>query len=138
MTSCNGQIKPKTQKENDPSQIGQTKVPQPKGANKEVRIIASIEDNDGNLWFGSIGEGLFKYDGKIFVHFGMEQGLNSNFIYSILQDKTGNIWVGTNKGINRFEGSKFVSIPIILIARIHLTSTIVIILAHLLRIQCGV
>ena len=112
LTSCYGQVKPKTQKENDPSQIGQTNLPQPKGANKEVRLIASIEDNDGNLWFGSIGEGLFKYDGKIFVHFGMEQGLNSNFIYSILQDKTGNIWVGTNKGINRFEGSKFVSIPI--------------------------
>jgi ligand-binding sensor domain-containing protein len=74
----------------------------------------SIEDADGNLWFGSYGEGLYKYDGKLFVHFGMEQGLNSNTIYSIIQDKTGNIWVGTNKGLNRFDGIKFVSIPIVL------------------------
>lgn len=114
LTSCNGQVKPIMQKENDDSQIGQAKIPLQKGANKDVRIVASLEDTDGNLWFGSVGEGLFKYDGKLFVHFGMEQGLNSNFIYSILQDKTGKIWVGTNKGLNRFEGSKFVSIPIVL------------------------
>lgn len=102
------------QNKNDTSQIGQAKLPLPKGANKDVRIFTSIEDTDGNLWFGSVGEGLYKYDGKLFVHFGMEQGLNSNTIYSILQDKTGNIWVGSNKGLNRFDGNKFVSIPIVL------------------------
>jgi ligand-binding sensor domain-containing protein len=114
LTSCNGQVKPKTQKENEDAQIGQTKIPMPIGANKDVPIVASIEDSDGNLWFGSVGEGLFKYDGKTFVHFGMEQGLNSNFIYSILQDKTGKIWVGTNKGLNRFDRNKCLSIPIVL------------------------
>ncbi|NTW33469.1 MAG: hypothetical protein HGB12_12745, partial [Bacteroidetes bacterium] len=56
----------------------------------------SIEDADGNLWFGSNGEGLYKYDGKLFVHFGMEQGLSSNTIYSILQDNTGNYYVYGN------------------------------------------
>ncbi len=114
LTSCNGQVKPITQKENNASQIGQAKIPLPNGANKDVRIVVSMEDKDGNLWFGSVGEGLFKYDGKLFVHFGMEQGLSSNAIYSILQDKTGKIWVGTNKGLNHFDGNKFVSIPIIL------------------------
>jgi ligand-binding sensor domain-containing protein len=114
LTSCNGQVKPTTQKEKDTLQIGQAKIPLPKGANKDVRIGTSMEDTEGNLWFGSLGEGLFKYDGKLFVHFGMEQGLNSNFIYSILQDKTGKIWVGTNKGLNRFDGNKLVSIPIVL------------------------
>jgi ligand-binding sensor domain-containing protein len=114
LTSCNGQVKPITQKENDTSLIGQAKIPLPKGANKYVSIVTSIEGTDGNLWFGSYGEGLYKYNGKIFVHFGMEQGLNSNSIYSILQDKAGIVWVGTNKGLNRFDGNKFVSIPIVL------------------------
>lgn len=98
LTSCNGQVK----------------IPEPKGIYKDATIGTSIEDSEGNLWFGSNGEGLYKYDGKRFVHFGMEQGLNSNIIYSILQDKTGNIWVGSNKGLNRFDGNKFKSLPIVL------------------------
>jgi len=112
-TSCKGQVKPVIQNKKDTLQIEQARIPQPKGANKDVRIVAGMEDTKGNLWFGSIGEGLYKYDGKLFVHFGMEEGLNSNSIYSILQDKTGNIWVGTNRGINRLEGNKFVSIPVV-------------------------
>jgi len=112
LTSCNGQVKPIVQ--NDMTSIGSDKIPFPKGENKDVRIVSGIEDVDGNLWFGSIGEGLYKYDGKSFVHFGMEQGLNSNAIYSIHQDKAGNVWVGTNKELNRFDGNKFESIPIVL------------------------
>lgn len=109
-TSCNGQIRPTPSS----SQLVQAKISLPKGKNMDVRIVTGIEDKDGNLWFGSIGEGLFKYDGKLFVHFGMEQGLNSDNIYSILQDKNGTIWVGTNKGLNCFDRNKFVSIPIVL------------------------
>ncbi len=112
LTSCNGQVTPIIQ--NAKALTNQEKIPPPKGANKDARIVASIEDAAGNLWFGSIGEGLFKYDGKSFVHFGMEQGLNSNSIYSILQDKSGIVWVGTNNGLNRFNGNRFVSIPIVL------------------------
>lgn len=113
-TSCNGQVKPIVQKENETTLIGKAKIPKPSVTNSNINFSYSIEDTDGNLWFGSIGEGLYKFDGRVFVHFGIEQGLNSNFIYSILQDKLGNIWVGTNKGLNRFEGNKFVSIPIVL------------------------
>lgn len=112
LTSCNGQIKQVAQNDHENSISGQAKIPKPKGANKDVHIVTSIEDTDGNLWFGSVGEGLFKYDGKLFVHFGMEQGLISNSIYSILQDKAGNVWIGTNNELSRFDGHKFVSIPI--------------------------
>ncbi|MCC7296962.1 MAG: hypothetical protein IT244_01410 [Bacteroidia bacterium] len=112
--SCSGQVELSIQ--NDTAQMGQTKIPLPFGPrpNKNVRINAGIEDKDGNLWFGSVGEGLYKFDGKIFVHFGMEQGLNSNAIYSMLQDNTGKIWVGTDKGINCFDGMKFINVPMVL------------------------
>ncbi len=113
LISCNGQTKHGVQNENDNTITGHDKIPLPKGPDKDVRIFSSMVDKDGNLWFGSIGEGLFKYDGIHFVHFGMEQGLNSNSIYSILQDKVGIVWVGTNKGLNCFDGHKFVSITIV-------------------------
>ena len=112
LTSCNGQVNPIVNT-NNPS-IGSAKLPFPKGGNMDVRIVTAIEDTAGNIWLGSLGEGLFKYDGKSFVHFGVEQGLNSNAIYSILQDKAGSLWVGTGKELNRFDGNKFVNIPIVL------------------------
>lgn len=115
LTSCNWQGKTETQKEKVSISTGEAKIPKPQGMNKDARIGSGIHDMNGNLWFGSFGEGIYKYDGKIFVHFSMEQGLNSNTIYSILQDKTGNIWVGTNKGLNRFDENRFRSIPIVLI-----------------------
>lgn len=43
----------------------------------------------------------------------MEQGLNSNIIYSLLQDKAGHLWVGTKKGLNRLNGDSFVNISMV-------------------------
>lgn len=114
LTSCHGQVKPLGQNEPTVSPIEQAKIPRPQGPNKDVRIVTCMEDTAGNVWFGTLGEGLFKYDGKSFVHYGVEQGLNSNYIYSILQDKTGTIWVGTNKELNRFNSKQFTSTPIVL------------------------
>jgi ligand-binding sensor domain-containing protein len=39
-----------------------------------------------------------------FEHFSIEQGLSNNSITSILQDKSGFIWVGTEDGLNKFNG----------------------------------
>jgi len=93
---------------------GQSKLPKTKGSNKGTIIDFGIQDKHGNLWFGSNGDGLYRYDGKAFVRYSMNDGLNSDIIYSIIEDKVGNIWVGTKKGLNRFDGKKFVSIPIVL------------------------
>lgn len=39
-----------------------------------------------------------------FRHYTVEDGFSSNSIRSILQDYTGYIWVGTENGLNRFDG----------------------------------
>jgi signal transduction histidine kinase/ligand-binding sensor domain-containing protein/DNA-binding NarL/FixJ family response regulator len=36
-----------------------------------------------------------------------EQGLVSNFVYQIVQDKKGFIWIGTEEGLNKFDGKNF-------------------------------
>ena len=58
-------------------------------------IYCLLEDKDGNLWFGTNGGGVSKYDGKSFTHFTEKEGLSSNFVPSILEDKSGNLWFGT-------------------------------------------
>lgn len=42
-----------------------------------------------------------------FEHFGGESGLSSSTIYCIHSDVKGFLWVGTDNGLNRFDGYKF-------------------------------
>jgi len=42
-------------------------------------------------------------------HFSINNGLSQNFANSIYQDKYGYIWVGTQDGLNRFDGYEFVT-----------------------------
>ncbi len=66
-----------------------------------------LQDQSGNLWFGTFGRGLWKYDGKSFTQFSMAQGLPDNDIRCIAQDKKGNLWMGTGNGVSRFDGKVF-------------------------------
>ena len=42
-----------------------------------------------------------------FEYFGVEQGLTNLAVKSLYQDKTGFIWVATEKGLFRYEGVRF-------------------------------
>jgi ligand-binding sensor domain-containing protein len=71
-------------------------------------ISSSIKDKAGNLWFGTYGGGVSRYDGKTFTSFTTTQGLANNGIWSILEDKRGNLWFGTSGGgVSRYDGKTF-------------------------------
>jgi len=54
--------------------------------------------------FGALG--LFSQEKKVSFHFlNRENGLPTNDITGILQDKTGFIWIGTREGLCRYDGS---------------------------------
>lgn len=42
-----------------------------------------------------------------FEKYGVEQGLSSSKVYSVIQDRNDWIWFGTESGVSRFDGSKF-------------------------------
>lgn len=42
-----------------------------------------------------------------FEHFSVDEGLSQNTVYSIAQDHQGFIWMGTQSGLNRYDGQKF-------------------------------
>lgn len=42
-----------------------------------------------------------------FERIGIEHGLSQNTVYSILQDHKGFLWIATNDGLNRYDGSVF-------------------------------
>lgn len=70
-------------------------------------IRRMFQDKAGNIWFGTNGDGVCRYDGVRFEYFTTYQGLAGNAVRAILQDDDGNIWFATNGGISRFDGNSF-------------------------------
>ncbi len=67
------------------------------------QVLGITQDKNGNLWFGTFGYGVSKYDGKKFHTYTTQHGLNSDNIYLMYCDSRNYIWAGTEKGINRIE-----------------------------------
>jgi ligand-binding sensor domain-containing protein len=65
-----------------------------------------MEDRHGNLWFVTTDSGVYYYNGKTFNHFTTREGLASNLVLSIYEDKAGNIWFGAG-GLSRYDGKSF-------------------------------
>ena len=71
-------------------------------------IKSVLVDRAGNLWFGTNGGGVSKYNGSSFLHFTEKNGLSNNKILTIYQDHSGNIWFGTEGGgVCCFNGENF-------------------------------
>jgi ligand-binding sensor domain-containing protein len=73
-------------------------------------IVSLAVDNDGNVWCGTWGGGLSRFDGKAWKTYTVKDGLPGNHIFMLrLDDKDGKLWIGTNRGLARFkpEGSGF-------------------------------
>ncbi len=71
-------------------------------------VLCILEDKTGNIWFGTRG-GLCRYkpttdksQRKSFTNIPISangEGYTNNFVWSIMQDRTGKIWCGTNEGV---------------------------------------
>lgn len=114
--SCGGQNKPGLPKEKaSESNIlsdAHPKLIKTIGNPGYGNVQCSLQDTAGNLWFGTTQNGLYKYDGKSFRQFLMADGLISNNIWSLLEDKDGKIWIGTEAGLCLYDGKTFTKIQI--------------------------
>nr|WP_317631800.1 histidine kinase [uncultured Flavobacterium sp.] len=63
------------------------------------------QDSDGNLWFATYGNGLYKYDGNILTNFTVKEGLVSQFCNKIY-DKGNFIYIGTQEGLSIYNSSQ--------------------------------
>jgi ligand-binding sensor domain-containing protein len=72
------------------------------------RILHVFQGKDSAYWFGSDGQGVYRYDGKTLERFTTEQGLASDRVRGIQEDRAGNIFVcGEPGGVSRFDGHGF-------------------------------
>jgi len=66
-------------------------------------VVTDILINGDNIWLTTQGEGLMVFNqrtkrGKKYTE---SNGLNSNYISSLALDKSGKIWISSNKGISK-------------------------------------
>jgi len=73
-----------------------------------ARVYAINEDNDENIWIGTVDAGVWKYDGKDLTNYTTKDGLTSNAVNTIYKDQNGALWFGTDgNGICIFNGTTF-------------------------------
>ncbi len=70
-------------------------------ASMELDFIALTEDAEGGLWAATSGNGVIHILNDTMVQLTTDEGLHSNFCYSIVKDDSGNIWTGHRLGISR-------------------------------------
>jgi len=73
-----------------------------------VRFIRDRDDSD-IFWIATWGGGLEKFDRgqETFTHHQYNpedpQSISSNTVYDVMEDSRGNLWVSTDKGLNKFD-----------------------------------
>lgn len=116
LTACNSQVTsnaPKAPVTSNPSPVVIKKfnavaTPPDFDTTLVSQYIRSIfQDSQGNLWFGTIGEGVVRYDLKTLTYFSGPEGFNSQSVFAITEDKSGNLWFGTDQGVYKYDGQTF-------------------------------
>jgi ligand-binding sensor domain-containing protein len=72
-----------------------------------------FQASGGAYWFGSEGQGIYRFDGKTIVRFTTQHGLGGDHIRGIQQDRSGNIYACSDPGgVSRFDGRTFTTLPV--------------------------
>lgn len=69
--------------------------------NRLALIIASA------LWLAYTSHAMALELPVVSEHLTIKEGLSNNFVTDIVQDKQGFLWIGTDEGLNRFDGENF-------------------------------
>ncbi len=77
----------------------------PSMADDNIRALAVAKD--GSVWAATDGGGLLHYKDGRFRSFGPSDGLTNEFVTSVLEDRRGDVWAGTNRGLFRLHGERF-------------------------------
>jgi len=71
----------------------------------EITPTSIVEDHDGKIWVGTESRGLLALANDTVKprHYGVNEGLLSNLINLLICDADNNIFVGTNRGLNKID-----------------------------------
>ena len=68
----------------------------------KITVVTLLRDRDQNLWVATIANGLYRIHGETVDHFGKVDGLSSDAVSGLYEDREGILWVITSAGIDSF------------------------------------
>ena len=78
--------------------------------NKELadaNIYAITADQNSRIWIATQNKGFYIYENGSLKNYSVKDGLSNNVCYFFVNDRQGGVWIGTNGGLNRFDGKNF-------------------------------
>ena len=73
-------------------------------------VPSLARDATGNLWIGTVNNGLLRLSDAGVEKFTSLRGLPNNRVAALLVDREGSIWAGTNAGLLRLSDAPFSTI----------------------------
>lgn len=67
----------------------------------EPYVRAIHEDADGVMWFGTYGNGIYRWENGHITNIRREHGLFDNIVSHLMEDENGEFWSGSNRGVFR-------------------------------------
>src|SRR5258708_8827946 len=76
-----------------------------------LKVTALLLDRDSSLWVGTLNQGIYRIQGNRVDHFRSSDGLSGDAVSvnGLFQDREGNIWIVTSRGIDKFHDIRVAS-----------------------------
>jgi signal transduction histidine kinase/ligand-binding sensor domain-containing protein len=74
-----------------------------------LEVTKLLVDRDGAIWIGTLSRGIYRIQGNKVEHFLSSDGLSGDAVSGLFQDREGNIWIATSRGIDNFHDLRVAS-----------------------------
>jgi signal transduction histidine kinase/ligand-binding sensor domain-containing protein len=76
-----------------------------------LEVTSLLLDRDNSLWVGTLNRGIYRIQGNRVDHFRGSDGLSGDAVSvnGLFQDREGNIWIATSRGIDNFRDLRVAS-----------------------------
>jgi ligand-binding sensor domain-containing protein/signal transduction histidine kinase len=76
-----------------------------------AEILALLVDEHGAVWIGTSGQGLACYRNGTYEYLRKIDGLASDYVRCLAEDREGSLWIGTRSGLSQLTDVKFTTQP---------------------------
>src|SRR5215472_14964964 len=74
-----------------------------------LEVTTLLLDRQNSVWVGTISQGIFRIHGAVVDHYGSTDGLSSDYVLQLYEDREGDVWAATSRGIDCFRDLRVTS-----------------------------